>query len=388
MLPANPITELISARRLAGDALLDLTISNPLAVGIDYPHQQIAAILGSIKDFGYGPLPFGELPARQAVCLYYEQRSVLVAPDRVALTASTSEAYSLLFKLFCDPGSEILVPTPSYPLFDYLAGLESARAIPYRLDYDGCWFIDFDHLRESISPLTRAIVVVSPNNPTGSYLKTFEKESLSAIAREFSLPIICDEVFMDYPLSSSRSRCKSLAETDAVLSFSLNGLSKVAGMPQLKLGWIVINGPDKQVKSAKERLELLLDTYLSVNTPVQRALPELLQLGKGIWRQLQNRVAENLATVHTLLLNSAASCLYLEGGWSAIIQLPHTASEEVWVTELLQFHGVAVQPGYFFDMPEGSYIIVSLITPSDPLSTGIKRVLQLLESKQSSLTPS
>ncbi|MGI8959370.1 MAG: pyridoxal phosphate-dependent aminotransferase [Bryobacteraceae bacterium] len=366
--------------RKAGVPLIDLTVSNPVEVFGDYPHSEIGRAYGNVKDFVYRPNPFGSRESRLAVARYYKRRNLAISPDQILLTASTSEAYSLLFKLFCNAGDEILAPLPSYPLFEYLAALESVRFVPYSLAYDGSWYIDFDHLRQQISPRTRAVVVVNPNNPTGSFLKKFEAETLFDVAEERGLPIISDEVFMDYPIGSGADSFRTFIGQDSVLSFSLNGLSKAAGMPQMKLAWIALNGPERDRETARERLELLLDTYLSVGTPVQSALAELLDIGESIQEQIRFRTAQNMKSLQVLVEGSPLGCLHIEGGWSAILQLPTKLLEEELIARLLEEQNVIVQPGYFFDMASENYLVVSLITPPDEFVEGIRRVHQLASS--------
>ncbi len=380
--PTNPFSKLLAAKLVDGSPLLDLTVSNPSQIDLQYPHQEIASAYGSISDFTYRPEPFGEIEARRAIVRYYEDRGVRIHSEQVALTASTSEAYSLLFKLLCDPGDEILVPTPSYPLFDYLAALETVRVVPYRLFYEGHWSIDFAQLTAKLTSRTRVIVVVNPNNPTGSYLKREEAISLLNLASRHHLPIISDEVFMDYSFGDQSSRVATFAEYDSVLSFSLNGLSKTAGMPQLKLGWIVTNGPARERVTALDRLEILLDTYLSVSNPVQQSLPRLMELGDSIRNQLKTRTAENLEIGRTILKDIAANFLHTEGGWSALIHLPGRLSEEEWITRLLLDHSVVVQPGYFFDISPEAHIVVSLIANPGDFRAGLERLRDLLDVLQ------
>jgi hypothetical protein len=371
---------LIEEKRDANVTLIDLTLSNPTQALADYPHAAISRAYANIKDFTYRPDPFGQQESRLAVARYYERRGISILPAEILVTASTSEAYALLFKLFCNAGDEILAPLPSYPLFEYLAGLESARIVPYRLVYDGSWYIDFADLRQQISPRTRAIVVVNPNNPTGSFLKKSEADALLDVARQYGLPIVSDEVFMDYSFGDGSDRVTTLIGCDSVLTFSLNGLSKAAGMPQMKLAWIALHGPERDRETARRRLELMFDTYLSVGTPVQWALPELLEIGEGIQEQVRLRTGQNLKALKLLLENSPNCCLHCEGGWSAIIQLPKRLSEQEWVTRLLQEQNVIVQPGYFFDMASEAYVVVSLITPGNEFSEGIRRLRHLASS--------
>ena len=375
--PPNPLIQTIEDRRRKGAKLLDLTISNPTAVFSDYPHPRISSLYGHIESFAYEPEPTGKESARIAIAEYYKRRDLEISPSQLLITASTSEAYAALFKLFCDVDVEVLVPVPSYPLFEYLASFEGVRAVPYRLLYDGSWFIDFTNLREHISDRTRAIITVNPNNPTGSFLKNSEAMALADLARDHGLPVISDEVFMDYAFTPDPNRIGSFIGFDSTLSFSLNGLSKAAGMPQMKLAWIAINGPAPERAIAKQRLELVLDAYLSVSTPVQVALPGLFEIGEEVQHRIGRRTRGNRTRLQELLRDSPAHPLHLEGGWSAVIQLPNTRSEEEWVSRLLNECEVVVQPGYFFDMPGEPYIVVSLITPPDDFLEGIKRLRQL-----------
>ena len=370
----------VAELRQNGAVLLDLTSSNPTACGFGYPHEAVASAFAQIRDFGYFPDPFGEVAAREVVRTYYLERNLDVSSDRILLTASTSEAYGQLFKLLCDPGDEILIPLPSYPLFEYLASLESVRAAPYWLQYDGSWHIDFEGLEAGLTERTKAIVVVNPNNPTGSFLKQGETDRLFAIAKERELALIADEVFFDYPLSEKAGRTRTFVDRNDALSFSLNGLSKTAGMPQMKLGWLVINGPERQRRAARERLELILDTYLSVNTPVQRALPELMNIGRELQTHIQGRIRHNYEVIEKKLTGSSAHPLHTEGGWSAIVQLPRTRSEDEWLQRLLENERLIVQPGYFFDMPSEPYVVLSLLTPPQDLERGIESLIRTAHS--------
>lgn len=361
-------------QRRAGAPLLDLTSANPTEVFDNYPHTEIQRAYARLDDFTYQPDPFGAARARTVIADWHEGRGMQVSPDQLALTASTSEAYALLFKLLCDPGDEVLVPAPSYPLFEYLARLESVEIVPYRLLYDGSWFVDFASVRAAISARTRAIVIVNPNNPTGSFLKNRETEELLKIAEEHNLPIVADEVFMDYAFAGAADYTRTLMGSDGALSFSLGGLSKSAGMPQMKLAWIVINGGAEIRADVRARLELLLDTYLSVSTPVQNALGGLLTIGAGIARQIGARIERNRAALEGILRDSAVHVLHAEAGWSAILQLPNIWREEAWMAELISRRHVLVQPGYFFDMPSEPYAVVSLLTPEDVFAEGIQRI--------------
>lgn len=374
--PLNSYSSHVADLRRSGASLLDVTSSNPTTAGFDYPHVQIAAAFQGIASFKYDPDPFGEISAREAVRRYYLERHLDVRCDRIVLTASTSEAYAQLFKLLCDPDDEVLVPLPSYPLFEYLASLESVRVVPYWLRYDGSWHIDFEVLTARITECTKGIVVVNPNNPTGSFLKEDETDRLFEIAKRHGLALIADEVFFDYALSEKAGRTRTFVDRLDALSFSLNGLSKAAGMPQIKLGWMVINGPAVEQDAARERLELILDTYLSVNTPAQRALPNLLKIGADLQRQIQGRIQYNYQTILKGLAGSAAHTLHTEGGWCVIVQLPRTRSEEEWLRFLLTKERIVVQPGYFFDMPSEPYVVLSLLTPPDIFEQGVAGLLR------------
>ncbi len=375
---SNSLAKLLQDKREAGVLLLDLTVSNPTDVFADYPHGAIARAYAEVSDFNYHPSASGLEEAKIAITEYYANSGIAIPPSQLLLTASTSEAYALLFKLFCNPEDEVLIPRPSYPLFEYLAAFDCVRTVAYRLLYDGSWFIDFADLRERVTQRTRAIVVVNPNNPTGSFLGSSDAGQLISLADQWKLPLICDEVFSDYSLAHSADRVTTFIGHDSVLSFSLNGLSKVAGMPQMKLGWIAINGPAEEREIARQRLELVLDTYLSVSTPVQRVLPKLLSIGAEIQQQIGHRTKHNWQALRHVLRDSSAHPLHTEAGWSAIIQLPGTLPEETWINRLINEQGVVVQPGYFFDMASEPYVVVSLITPPDIFLEGICGLRQMV----------
>ncbi len=292
-----------------------------------------------------------------------------VPASRVLLTASTSEAYAYLFKLLCDPGDEILSPRPSYPLFEFLAGLESVRVVRYPLRYDGVWHIDFGALERAITPRTRAIVVVNPNNPTGSFLKKEEWRKLE----QFGVPILADEVFADYSFAPDDSRVSSLTGAQGVLTFSMSGLSKIGALPQMKLGWIVASGPGHE--AALERLELIADTYLSVAAPVQIALPRLLAASAAVRGQIAGRTRANLALLRQATERSAARPQHVEGGWYAILQVPRTRSEEEWAIALLERRGVLVQPGFYYDFEGEAFLVLSLLTPPEVFAEGVRRLV-------------
>jgi len=377
--PANRFSQALARRRQAGAEILDLTESNPTRAGIAYAPEILTA-LADARALLYEPAPAGLEPARAAVAAYYAARGRAVDPARIVLTASTSEAYALLFKLLADPGDEALVPRPSYPLFEYLAALESVRLRQYPLFYQQAWFLDAHALEASLTARARAIIVVSPNNPTGSFLKQRELEHLIGICARHDLALIADEVFSDYALGPDPARVATLAGCDEALTFSLSGLSKIAGLPQMKLSWMVVGGPPELRRRALERLELIADTYLSVAAPVQHALPLLLEYGELVRGQIAARVRSNLQALAALCREQpACELLTVEGGWYAILRVPRTRSEEEWALELIERDGVLVQPGFFFDFDAEAYLVLSLLTPPDSFRVGVERLLRRLK---------
>jgi len=370
----NPLSRLLAEKRAAGAAILDLTESNPTAAGLVYPEEKILSALANRSALQYEPASAGMPSARAAVASYYHHH---VEPGRILLTASTSEAYALLFKLLCDPGDDILAPRPSYPLFDFLAALESVRVGQYPLVYDGVWHIDFHALRALITPKTRAIVIVNPNNPTGSFIKRAELDELTGLCRERGLAIISDEVFADYAIGDNPHRVRSLVDCTDVLAFSLSGLSKVSALPQMKLGWIVASGPDAARREALHRLELIADTYLSVGAPVQCAAPALLEIRTAMQQQISRRVTANLESLRAQTAgDSPWRVLAVEGGWYAILQAPRTRTEEEWTLSLLRQDNVLAQPGFFFDFETEAFLVLSLLTPELTFQEGTTRILQ------------
>jgi aspartate/methionine/tyrosine aminotransferase len=376
-LPPHADTNAISAAiaAVAADgAFVDLTESNPTRVGFDYPSGLLAG-LGGQAGLTYEPAPLGLPEARAAVAADARRRGVHVDPAHVVLSASSSESYAWLFKLLCDPGDAVLVPRPSYPLFEHLTRLEAVRAVPYDLEYHRRWQIDFSSI-VAAPAATRAVLVVSPNNPTGSYLDLVELERLVAICRERDWALIADEVFADYPLDAT-SPVTDVAARAGVLAFSLGGASKALGLPQVKLGWMVAGGPPAQRDAALAALELIADTYLSVSTPVQQAAAGLLRGGAAIRGQIQSRIAHNLARARTLAdAHQACELLRVEGGWSAVIRVPAIRSEEALVLDLLRRERILVHPGFFFDFRHEAFIVVSLLPRPDMFEDALGRVLR------------
>ncbi len=366
----NRIAKLQAAMRASRVTYLDLTESNPTQVGLDYPVGLLEG-LGHARGLTYAPSPFGLLDARRAVAADFARRGIEVSPERVILTASTSEAYALLFKLLCDPGDEVLVPGPSYPLFEHLTRLDAVAATPYELEYHGRWALDFESLEHQISPRTKVMLVVNPNNPTGSFLSRPELDRVADLCQSKSLTLIGDEVFADYAWRDEAP--PSVLQQDSALAFSLGGLSKSVGLPQLKLGWMAVTGPGGLVKDTLERLEIICDTYLSVSTPVQLALGELLDRGADVRQQIRARIVGNVHELERVMARHP-SCQLLrgDGGWYAVVQVPATESEETMVVDLLERDHVLVHPGYFFDFPSEAFIVVSLLPRPDEFARGIE----------------
>ncbi len=376
-LEPNRLTQAARRARGAGVALYDLTITNPTAAGIIYP-MSILDPLANPAARSYDPHPFGLNTAREAVVVEHARRGIGVARDRIVLTASTSEGYSLLFKLLCAPqGDGVMVPVPSYPLFDHLTRLDGVRSVPYRLDYHGRWSVDFDSVDSGWDRSVRAVLAVSPNNPTGSVLTAAELQGLSMRCAERDAALIVDEVFADYPLADPVRLKADTTGAGPCLTFHLGGLSKSAGLPQVKLGWIAVDGPGRLVTEALDRLELICDTYLSVSTPVQIAAPALIASGTRVRAQIAERVRTNYAALRALTADyPSIELLNAEAGWSAVVRVPSTRSEEVLVLELIERDGVIVHPGFFFDFPHEAFLVVSLLPEPPTFFEGARRMLE------------
>jgi alanine-synthesizing transaminase len=370
----NRLSRALAARRAKGLPILDLTESNPTRVGLRYPRDLLQP-LADPEGLLYEPAALGLHEARCAVAADYARRGFAVTPDRVLLTASSSEAYSFLFKLLCDPGEAVLVPRPSYPLFELLAQAESVRIERYPLAYDGEWHVSRSAVESSLTRDTRAVLVVNPNNPTGSYLKRDEALALQELCAERQLALIADEVFADYAFDSDPRRVTTFAEDGPALAFSLGGLSKSCGLPQLKLGWIAVSGPAPLREEAMARLEVVADTYLSVGTPVQRAASRLLARLPELQAGIAARVRGNLDALRERAKGSAATLLRVEGGWYAVLHVPATLSEEERTCRLLEERGVLVHPGFFFDFEREAYLVLSLLPPAGTFLPAIEAML-------------
>jgi aspartate/methionine/tyrosine aminotransferase len=376
-LEENAYTRALRRHRERGRSFLDLTVSNPTFCGFRYDEAAILAALQSPAALEYDPQPKGLPQAREAVAAYYQQKNPATHLDteRLILTTGTSEAYSFLFRLLCEPGDDVLIAHPSYPLFDFLAGIQDVKLRPFHLFYDHGWQIDFHGLEKAIGDRTRAILIVHPNNPTGHFIGTAEAEQLNALCLQHHLALVVDEVFLDYEIEAAagpKKRHGSFVSNGRVLTFVLSGLSKIAALPQMKVGWIAVSGPDALVGDALARLELIADTYLSLSAPLQHALPALLGQRQTMQPQLMARIRANLQQLDgQLSLQKLVSRLEIEGGWYAVLRVPAIQSDEELAIRLLEEHSVLVHPGHFYDFPDPGYLVVSLLTPAGDFSAGI-----------------
>ncbi len=372
-LKPNRLAEALEQHRSSGRPLLDLSASNPTECGIKYDAPAIMRSLCAPASLLYRPDPKGLKSARQAVSDYYAERGEGVSVDDLILTASTSEAYSFIFRLLCNPGDDLLIPTPGYPLFDFLADVNDVRMVRYPLFYDHGWHIDIHALKQAITPRTRGIIVVHPNNPTGHFTKTEEIAQLNQVCSANQMAIIADEVFLDFILGSAQ---KSFVANPGALTFTMSGISKICGLPQMKFAWLAVSGPKAEKREALARLEMIADTYLSLNAPIQLAAPVLLQQRKKFQEQCMGRVRANLAQLDAQLAdNQHLNRLVVEGGWYAVLRIPATRPDEELAIELLQKHDVYVHPGHFYDFEGDGYLVVSMITPEQDFSEGVRRVL-------------
>ena len=368
------VNRLAAARARMGEIPYDLTLSNPTACGIHHPPDLLQG-LADPRGLRYAPDPRGPVPARTAVAMDYRQWGVEVDPDRMILTASTSEAYSFLFRLLADPGDSILVPTPSYPLFDHLARLDGIEARTFALDPEDGWRIDFSILERQGEDV-RAVIVVHPNNPTGSFVHPEDRDRLAALCRDRGWAIIADEVFLPYPLDDNPGDDASFAGIHDCLCFTLGGLSKSVGLPQVKLAWIVASGPDDDVEAALEGIEYIADTYLPVSTPVALAAPQLLTEGAAIREAIRARCRANLEALRRLAADHPSiDVLPVGGGWSVVLRVPAVIAEEELGLRLLEGHGVAVHPGLFFGFPSEGFLVISLLPPEIVFNGGTSSCL-------------
>jgi alanine-synthesizing transaminase len=380
-LSPNKYTQALEDFRSSGEAFVDLTVSNPTHCGFSYNSDAILEAFRNPKSLTYDPEAKGLLAAREEVARYYrEDHSVSVDPESLLLTTSTSEAYSYVFRLLCNPHDEILVPRPSYPLFDFLGDLQDVSLLPYSLEYAHGWFLDFHSLIRALTPRTRAVLLVHPNNPTGSYVHGEEVQQLNELCRERHLALIVDEVFLDYPLAD-QNRKSFVANNDA-LTFTLSGLSKIAALPQMKVAWVAVSGPESSKQPALQRLEIIADTYLSLNAPTQWAFPKLFQQRNLLQPQLLERTRSNWVCLKSLVAQQPCyELLDAEGGWYAVLRVSDDRANEDLTIDLLQNAHVLVHPGHFYDFPSDAYLVLSLIGSCDEFREGVSRILNFLTNQ-------
>jgi aspartate/methionine/tyrosine aminotransferase len=373
----NRLSEALAWHRAGGKRLFDLTASNPTECGFAYDSEGILGALRNSEALCYEPCPKGLESARLAVTEYYSARGAMVTAADIVLTTSTSEAYSFVFRLLCNPGDELLIPAPSYPLFGFLADIQDVKLVRYPLVYDHGWQIDLHSLQQAITTRTRGVIVVNPNNPTGHFVKERELAALNELCAARGMALIADEVFLDYALGDAKT--VTFAGNEGALTFVMSGLSKIAGLPQMKMAWLISSGPEGLRRRALERLEVIADTYLSPNAPVQLATPAFLEQRHGFQRQLMARVRKNLAELdRQLALQKSCGRLEVEGGWYAVLRVPATGSDEELAIELLTKEDVYVHPGHFFDFPAEGYLVVSLIAREGEFAEGMRRLLSAL----------
>jgi aspartate/methionine/tyrosine aminotransferase len=375
----NRLTQAVAERSARGLSLIDLTETNPTRVGLPYPEEELAELLRRGAAAEYRPHPLGIPEAREALASHLSTPGDPVSPDDLVLTASTSESYSYLFKLFADPGEEVLTAAPSYPLLDSLAALDSVLLGHFPLEPDRGFALDPQVVADALSPRTRLLVLIHPGNPTGRFLSAPEQEAILALCASRGLPLISDEVFAGYAFDDDPHRAGPAAASGEALSFSLGGLSKSAGLPSWKLGWIRVGGPPDLRRRIVAALELVADSYLSVATPVQRALAGVLELAPRIRAAILGRLRENLETLHTALAGvPGVELLAPRGGWSAVLRVSRPVSDEELVLGLLEREGVLVHPGYFFDFASENYLVLSLLPEPDRFAEGIGRIVRYL----------
>lgn len=358
----NPLSQKIAELKRRGIALLDLTASNPARCGFHYADESLLSALIHEKNLDYDPNPRGLVNAREAIAGYYAAKNIRVTPEQIFLTSSTSEAYNFIFRLLANPGDNVLIPQPSYPLIDYLAAISDVELKKYALRYADRWRTDFDSLTGLADTRTKAILLVHPNNPTGHYVCTEDIRALTQLSAKQTLPLVVDEVFFDFPIQPDLTP-RSFAANHESLIFTVSGISKCLGLPQMKLSWIVVTGPEKIRGEAIRRLEIIADTFLSVSAPVQNALPVWFEKRKEIVSEIRERLALNLKTLKKEASKwKGVLLLKPEGGWYAMLKLPDSKTDEAWTLEILEKTHVLIHPGYLFDSSEESLAVLSLLT--------------------------
>jgi len=370
----NRITRLLREKRRNGTSLTDLTESNPTQCGLELPKARLRDLLHA-DNCRYDPDPRGSLTAREAIAQLYARADVQVTPEQIFLTSGTSEAYSHLFRLLCNPGDSVFSPRPSYPLFEHLAQLADISLLPYDLHYDGEWHIEPDEIAEQVRPRLKGMILIHPHNPTGMLIRKASWERMKRVLEKRGSSLIADEVFSAYRFTAGNGDVGSFAANDSILTFTLNGLSKLAGLPQLKLGWIVVSGPASLRQEAMQRLEVITDAFLSVSTPVQNALPAILDAITELTNPIRNRITANLRSLHSAIpAGGPVTLLSPEGGWNAVLRLPDVWSDEEWCLKLLERENTVVHPGHYFEFGRGSYVVLSLLPDVSEFAEGISRI--------------
>ena len=375
----NRLSALAGERRRSGISPVDLTSSNPGECGFVIPPEVLHQALSHPDSSSYQPDPRGLVCARQAIARYYSSIDTSVDPDRILLTSGTSEAYSYLLKLLCNSGDAIAIPHPGYPLLEYLGALNDVHLRSYRLAYDGEWSVDFESMEEAMAEGVRAVILVHPNIPTGSFLKQDEFDRVCRMARERDCAVICDEVFRPYAFQPDARRADIPSHAAPPLLFILNGISKLLALPQMKVSWMIVDGEAETAEEAMRRLELIADTYLTVGTPVQRALPELLEIGVPVRERIRTRTRDQYHSLQRILEGSGASVLACEGGWNAVLRLPAVRNDEEWAYEILSQLNILVQPGHYYELESDSHVVLSLLTPSDRWEPSLRQLRNFID---------
>lgn len=380
-LAPNRLSQLLAERKAAGAPIIDLTVSNPTGVGLPYPHTEILAALDDPRSLSYEPTARGLAEARRAIADWHAGQGAPADPESLILAGSTSEAYGWLFKLLCEPGERVLTPRPSYPLFECLAQLDAVRVQQYPLVEEFAWGLDVAELDRLAGPGTKAVILVNPNNPTGTYLKRAEWLRLQEFAAYRGLAVIADEVFFDYAWRPDASRVSSLEGPHLALTFTLSGLSKIAALPQMKLGWVHVAGPAELRRAALDRLEWIADSYLPVSAPVQHAATRWLELTPAIQAAIRTRTADNLARLQSALgPQSGCRVKTPEGGWCALLEVPRVHADEEWAALILERASIWLQPGYFYDFQREGFLVLSLLPEPGVFADALERLFFIFRS--------
>lgn len=374
----NRLSFLTERLQKEGRDLIDLTLTNPTSCGFRSQNQTLLESFKSAENLAYQPDPRGLFCAREAVSRYYADKKIKVSPERIFITSSTSEAYAFCLKLLLNTDDRAAVPAPSYPLLESLAVLNDARLFRYCLEHKERWRIE----REAFGDKTefKALCVINPNNPTGNFVRSEEKVILNTLCQERGSSLISDEVFLDFVIDQNAEPL-SFADNDEVLTFTLSGISKILGLPQMKLSWIVVSGPERQVNEALRRLEIMADATLSASTPSQNALNTWMQRRSEIQSEISERICQNYRLLKEIFKDrKELTVLGVEGGWQAVIRTDVGMDDETLALKFLEKAGVWIHPGYLYDFKEGEYFVVSLLPSSPNLREGLRRITGFLDN--------